>query len=54
MKTEITRAAPAKAALRPAKSSRPFHISATPVRNDYAYPGMTRAQLRELVIDQIG
>jgi len=25
-----------------------------PVQTDWAWPGMTRAQLRELVIDQIG
>jgi len=29
-------------------------VRRAPVQTEWAWPGMTRAQLRELVIDQIG
>lgn len=56
MKTIVTREAAAKRAPRTTSS---FHTATPPARPlqsqaDWAWPGLTRAELREHVIEQIG
>jgi hypothetical protein len=53
MKTNVTRKAATKSAPHMPSTFR----TATPVRStqaDWVWPGLTRAQLRDIVIDQIG
>lgn len=54
MKTQMTRAAHAKAAPRPIHIPHFLQHAARPFRDEEVYPGITRAQLREDIIDQIG
>jgi hypothetical protein len=58
MKTNVTRAAALHRAPRissPTQSlSRTAQPAARPVTSDWAWPGLTRAELREMVIEQIG
>ncbi len=53
MKTNVTRKPAVKSAPRMPST---FHAAtpARPVQSDWAWPGLTRAELRALVIEQIG
>lgn len=52
MKTTFTREAAASYAPRPQKTARA--MTAPVAARDYAWPGITRAQLRDHIIEQIG
>jgi hypothetical protein len=58
MKTNVTRAAALHRAPRissPTQSPTRTALSAArPAASDWAWPGLTRAELREMVIEQIG
>jgi hypothetical protein len=58
MKTNVTRAAALHRAPRissPTQSpSRTAQPTSRPAATDWAWPGLTRAELREMVIEQIG
>lgn len=58
MKTNVTRAAALQRAPRIASNAQsPFHTAKPaprPATSDWAWPGLTRAELREMVIEQIG
>lgn len=54
MKTQTTRAAPAKAAPRLIHIPRSLQHTARRILDEEVYPGITRAQLRDDIIDQIG
>lgn len=53
MKTTVTRAAAAKRAPRMISTTTKTS-SARSAQPDWVWPGLTRAQLRDIVIDQIG
>jgi len=60
MKTNVTRAAALQRAPRIASTSHVQSLSraaqpaSRPATSDWAWPGLTRAELREMVIEQIG
>lgn len=52
MKTTVTRDAAAKRAPRMISTTKTSPVR--PTQSDWVWPGLTRAQLRDIVIDQIG
>jgi hypothetical protein len=54
MKTTITREAAVRRKPRTASPSRAPITPAPRTPSDWVWPGLTRAQLRDIVIDQIG
>lgn len=54
MKTTVTRETHAKRAPRMISSSTTKTSPARSAQSDWVWPGLTRAQLRDIVIDQIG
>jgi hypothetical protein len=54
MKTTVTREAVAKRTPRKTTSIRTNTAPTRAAQSDWVWPGLTRAQLRDIVIDQIG
>lgn len=54
MKTTVTREAAAKRAPRMNSSFATKSSPVRPAQSDWVWPGLTRAQLRDIVIEQIG
>jgi hypothetical protein len=57
MKTNVTRAAAVQRAPRISSKAQSLHTARPaprPAPSDWAWPGLTRAELREMVIEQIG
>lgn len=54
MKTNVTREAAHRRAPRNASPTQTTTSSTRPAASDWVWPGLTRADLRAIVIDQIG